>query len=120
MSRYELTPRNDQPDVIKAVVGWDRPLQTYFAQVFTRTEAEPEEGEATIWHGTEPGELLTPEAALAVVAPYAEVPETLAARLYADMLGTIGVRDRSDERRVGKEMSVRVALDGRRSIKKTN
>src|SRR3546814_12013224 len=73
MSRYELTPRNDQPDVIKAVVGWDRPLQTYFAQVFTRTEAEPEEGEATTWHGTEPGELLPPEAALAVVAPYAQV-----------------------------------------------
>src|SRR3546814_7418766 len=45
MSRYELTPRNDQPDVIKAVVGWDRPLQTYFAQVFTRTEAEPERSE---------------------------------------------------------------------------
>src|SRR3546814_11538199 len=65
MSRYELTPRNDQPDVIKAVVGWARPLQTYFAQVFTSTEAEPEAGAATIWPGTEPGELLPTDAARA-------------------------------------------------------
>lgn len=93
MSRYELTPRNDLPDVIQAVVGWDRPLQTFFAQVFTRTEAEPKEGEATIWLGTEPGELPTPEAAIAVVAPYAEVPETLAAQLQDDMRGTTRVRD---------------------------
>lgn len=93
MSRYELTPRDDQPEIIQVVVGWDRPLQTFFAQVFTRTEAEPEEGEATIWLGTEPGELPTPEAAITVVAPYAEVPDTLAARLENDMRGTVGVRD---------------------------
>lgn len=93
MSRYELKPQADHSDIVLAVVGWDRPLQTFFAQVFTRTEAEPEEGEATVWLGTEPGELPTPEAALAVVAPYAEVPEDLAARLHEDMRGTIGVRD---------------------------
>ena len=93
MSRFELVAKDDQPEIIRAVVGWDRPLQTFFAQVFTRTEAEPEEGEATIWLGTEPGELPTPEAALAVVAPYAEVPDTLAARLEDDRRGTIGVRD---------------------------
>src|SRR3546814_19146799 len=74
MSRYELTPRNDQPDVIKAVVGWYRPLQPYFAQVFTRTEAAPEAGEATLWRGTETGNILEPEAALAAVATYAQVP----------------------------------------------
>lgn len=93
MSRYELKPRGGQPDIIQAVIGWDRPLQTFFAQVFTRTEAEPEEGEATIWLGTEPGELPTPDAAIAVVAPYVEVPDSLAARLDEDMLATIGVRD---------------------------
>lgn len=93
MSRYELKSRDGLPDIIQAVVGWDRPLQTFFAQVFTRTEAEPEEGEATIWLGTEPGELPTPEAAITVVAPYAEVPDSLAARLLEDMRATIGVRD---------------------------
>ncbi|WP_337847804.1 hypothetical protein [Sphingomonas sp.] len=93
MSRYELKPREDRPEIIKAVVGWDRPLQTFFAQVFTRTADEPEEGEATIWVGTEPGELPTAEAAIAVVAPHAEIPADLAAVLRADMHETVGVRD---------------------------
>ncbi|QPI75523.1 hypothetical protein [Sphingobium sp. Cam5-1] len=92
MSRYLLKPKAGT-DVISVVVGWDRPLQTFFAQVFTPTEEEPEEGEATIWLGTEPGELPTPEAAIAVVAPYAEIPEALAADLDADMGASIGVKD---------------------------
>lgn len=93
MSRYELKPKADQPDVIKAVVGWDRPLQTFFAQVFTRTEAEPEEGEATIWLGTEPGELPSPEAALTVVSPYAEITDDLVSTLARDMNATVGLKD---------------------------
>jgi hypothetical protein len=50
-----------------------------------RTEAEPDEGEATIWVGTEPGELATPEAAIAVIALFADVPDTLASLLDAEM-----------------------------------
>ncbi|MFW2854011.1 hypothetical protein ACM61V_19230 [Sphingomonas sp. TX0543] len=92
MSRYELKPRPGN-GVIKAVIGWDRPLQTFFAQVFTPTEEDPEEGEATIWLGTEPGELPSPEAAIRVVEAYADIPETLAADLAADRDATIGVKD---------------------------
>ncbi|WP_037489662.1 hypothetical protein [Sphingobium indicum] len=92
MSRYELKPRNGS-GIIKVAVGWDRPLQTFFAQVFSPTDAEPEEGEATIWVGTEPGELPTPEAAIRVVEAYADIPETLATRLLADMTATVGVKD---------------------------
>lgn len=54
MSRHILTPRPDQPEIVAIVVGWDRPLQTFFAQVFARTEAEPDEGEATIWSEPSP------------------------------------------------------------------
>ena len=93
MSRYELKSVRAPDHVIKAVVGWDRPLQTFFAQVFTRTEEDPVEGEATIWFGTEPGELPTPDAALAVVAPYVDVPDTLAESLAQDMRTSAGVRD---------------------------
>lgn len=93
MSRHELKPKPDQVSVIKAVIGWDRPLQTFFAQVFTLTEAGDEEGEATIWLGTEPGELASPEAAIAVVAPYAIIPEDLADRLQAEMQATVGIKD---------------------------
>ncbi|MFD1104337.1 hypothetical protein [Sphingobium olei] len=84
MSRYELKPRPGN-GVIKAVVGWDRPLQTFFAQIFTRTDEEPEEGEATIWLGTQPGELPSPEIAIRVVEAYADIPERLAADLAADI-----------------------------------
>lgn len=92
MSRYELKPRPGN-GVIKAVIGWDRPLQSFFAQVFTPTEDEPDEGEATIWLGTEPGEPPTPEAAIRVVEAYADIPETLAASLAADRHATIGMVD---------------------------
>lgn len=64
----------------------DRPLQTFFAQVFYRTDEEPNEGEALIWLGTEPGELLTPEAAIAVIEPHVVVPPDLLLRLAADKL----------------------------------
>lgn len=84
MSRHDLQPKADQPHVVRATVGWDRPLQTFFAQVFFRTEDEPDEGEALIWLGTEPGEMLTPEAVIAVVAPHVEMPPDLAERLDAE------------------------------------
>lgn len=93
MSRHDLQPRADQPHVLRAVIGWDQPLQTFFAQVFYSTEDEPEEGEALIWIGTEPGELLTPEAAIAIVEPHAIIPAALADRLTTDMRATIGHRD---------------------------
>ncbi|NWM59953.1 hypothetical protein GY645_25240, partial [Escherichia coli] len=84
MSRHILPPKAGHPDVICAAVGWDRPLQTYYAQVCFRTDDEPDEGEALIWRGTEPGELPTPEAAIAVITPYAEIPPRLAEQLLAD------------------------------------
>lgn len=97
MSRHNLQPKPDQPHVVKATVGWDRPLQTFFAQVFFVTEDEPDEGEALIWLGTEPGELLTPEAAIAIVRPHVLVPLDLANQLEAEMRDTVGVKDGSHQ-----------------------
>lgn len=93
MSRHDLQPKADKPDIVRATVGWDRPLQTFFAQVFFRTEDEPDEGEALIWVGTDPGELLTAEAAIAIVAPHAEVPADLAEQLMSEMRETVGMKD---------------------------
>lgn len=97
MSRHDLQPKVDQPHVVRATVGWDRPLQTFFAQVFFVTQDEPEEGKPLIWIGTEPGALLTPEAAIAIVEPHAIVPEDLAAKLAAELRETIGVKDGSHQ-----------------------
>lgn len=93
MSRHDLQPRPENEDVLGVTVGWDRPLQTFFAQVFFATENEPVEGEALIWVGTAPGELPTAEAAIAIVEPHAVVPVDLAAQLLADMAATIGIED---------------------------
>ncbi|PBN42953.1 hypothetical protein [Sphingobium sp. D43FB] len=93
MSRHDLQPKADKPDIVRATVGWDRPLQTFFAQVFFRTEEEPDEGEALIWAGTEPGELPTAEAAIAVVAPHVDVPADLAEQLMSEMRETVGIKD---------------------------
>ena len=97
MSRYELDPRPEAEGVTRAVVGWDRPLQTFFAQIFM-IGLEDEE-EATIWVGTEPGELPTAAAAIAVVAPYAIVPADLAERLEDDLRATAGFVDGPEQRR---------------------
>jgi hypothetical protein len=93
MSRHDLQPKADQPHVVRATVGWDRPMQTFFAQVFFHTEDEPDDGEALIWFGTAPGELLTPEAVIAIVAPHVTVPPGLVDTLNADMRATIGIKD---------------------------
>ena len=93
MSRHDLQPKADKPDVVRATIGWDRPLQTFFAQVFFRTADEPDEGEALIWVGTDLGEILTAEAAIAIVAPHAEVPDDLAEQLAAEMRETVGIKD---------------------------
>jgi hypothetical protein len=78
-------------------VGWDRPLQTFFAQVFTVGEEDdpkdPDAGEVFIWLGTEPGEIPSPEAAIAIVAPFAVVPVDLAERLHKDMQASTSERD---------------------------
>lgn len=104
MSRHDLEPRPDAVGVVRATIGWDRPLQTFFAQVFWRTADEPEQGEPLVWLGTEPGELYTAEAAIAVVAPHAVVPDDLAVRLTADMEATIGVKDSAEQAAIKRRL----------------
>lgn len=125
MSRYKLTAREDRPDIDHAVLGWDRPLETFFAQVFTK--ASPEE-DAIVWVGTDYGEIRSPEAAIGAVEQYAVIPDDIIARLLNDFadkparqpdpgLANIRVRVRSgedvDPDLVGREGSlVRSHLSG--------
>lgn len=91
MSRHELVPLETSTGVTRAVVGWDRPLRTFFAQVFEQGEAEEET--AVIWEGTGLAEIGSAAAALAIVAPYAVVPEGLAAMLEAERRDSYDHRD---------------------------
>ena len=62
-------------------------------QVFRPDPHEPGEEQSFIWKGTEPGELPTPAAAIAIAAPWAILPEDLARTLEIDRLGTSATPD---------------------------
>lgn len=102
MSRHVLQPRADRPDVAEATIGWDRPLASFFFQAF----APQVDGEDHIieWCGTEPGELPTPEAAIAIASAFAIVPDELAATLHADRAATFDQVDSSWETRLKRRL----------------
>lgn len=83
MSRHELAPRSDCP-ARAVVIGWDRPLETFFVQV-TGTR-----GSITVWRGTRRLELPTPLAAIAIASRYALIPAHLEDQLRADRSADAG------------------------------
>jgi hypothetical protein len=62
-------------------VGWDRPLQTFYVQIFTSSGKPDGEDDIHLWVGTAPGELPTPASVLDLVRAYALIEEGLEARL---------------------------------------
>lgn len=94
MSRHSLQPLPGRGAIYEVAIGWDRPLATYFVIVFGTPETDDDEdfdqsddGSELLpifWEGTAPGALATPEAAIALAAAYAVIPDGLAARLAAD------------------------------------
>jgi hypothetical protein len=91
MSRYELRALAEAVVVTRDAVGWDRPLQTFFAQLFSLDDEGNEH--ALVWTGTFPRELGTAAAALAVVASDCVIPDGLAAKLETDRLASFGAAD---------------------------
>ncbi len=84
MSRHELVAK--QPGLVVAV-GWDNPLQTFFAQVM-RVEAEDgdeDEDPVILWLGTATREYPIPESLVAPLRPYADVGAELLSQLRADL-----------------------------------
>jgi hypothetical protein len=91
MSRHDLRPKLDAGIVTRGSVGWDRPLQTFFAQLFSINENREEEPH--IWIGTFPRELASAAAAIAVVETDCVVPEGLGAALETERLASLGTFD---------------------------
>ncbi len=52
MSRHTITS-----GTVEAVLGWDPPLNTYFAQVWDRTQDEDDPAAELLWIGCMPGEI---------------------------------------------------------------
>ena len=89
MSRHSLQPLPGRGMIYEVAIGWDRPLGTFFVIIFGTPDDDdsaPGGDELTplLWEGAAPGALITPEAAIAFAAPYALIPDGLAALLAAD------------------------------------
>jgi hypothetical protein len=92
MSRHTV-PIRAGIDACEAFVGWDRPLQTYFVQVFRKSDEDGDEEDEILWEGVEPGQLKTPDEALRLLAPWCDIPEGLSATLQIDRMKTLANPD---------------------------
>ena len=104
MSRHELEPSGENTGYTHGVVGWDRPLQSFFAQLIRKDARGQERIER--WLGTYPGELPTASAAIAIVAGACIIPPDLAAMLEIDRLKSLGDQDTPHQRQL-KQLLVR-------------
>jgi len=80
MSRYEVPTRNEQYAV---VVGWDPPLDTFFAQVFDHTHGR-EDDDPVFEIGQRRGEVPTVAALGEALAAYAILSAVLQDQLETD------------------------------------
>lgn len=80
MSRYRIAGVDANHDV---AVGWDNPLQTFFAHVEDRTKDEEES--VVLMCGAKPGDdILTVEALQNRIREYAEIPANIKTKLQCD------------------------------------
>ncbi|MFO0849921.1 MAG: hypothetical protein U0871_15405 [Gemmataceae bacterium] len=79
MSRYTFT--GNRP-CFRIVVGWDRPLETYFAQVWDGGELET--GDLLLWAGAGVEPVPTVAALAELLAPFGTLPEDIVGQLHGD------------------------------------
>lgn len=97
MSRYELEPLVDAVNIhgdLSIAIGWDAPLNSYFAIVQRQADDVDDEHRDLLWIGTAYGEIAEPASAIDAVRPFAAAPDNLIAVLHADRLRE-GSRPRS-------------------------
>jgi hypothetical protein len=68
---------------LRIVVGWDRPLQTYFAQVWDGGKLE--KGNLLLWVGAAPPPVETVEQLAELLAPFGTIPNDVASQLRGEI-----------------------------------
>lgn len=93
MSRHEFS--NDLPDGSRyeCTVGWDRPLNTFFAQVFHFPAGKSAAEEPVLWLGTSHSEIQAAAQIVEAVRPYCQLPYAIANTLEVDRMETSGEQD---------------------------
>jgi hypothetical protein len=79
MSNYTVTPKNPDHTVM---VGWDAPLNTFFAHVIDEIKNEDEKGRDVYWVGCRPNEILDLQTLLTGIQPYVVLTTTA----YSDLV----------------------------------
>ena len=80
MSRYSVEAKD--PEKFTVIIGWDRPLQTYFAQVIRKDSDR--DWDMHLWSGCNPRELNTVAELQDAVRKYAEIPQETQSALQRD------------------------------------
>lgn len=81
MSRHEF-----EQDGVRVAIGWDRPLATFFLEVWTGAEADEDDG-PSIWLGASYGEAPTPDPLIVVARRHLpSLPDTIGRQLHVDQL----------------------------------
>ena len=84
MSRHTVPPKSSGTTV---VVGWDNPLQSYFAQVIREQDGggvDDDDDPVLLWLGASHHEHLTPDSLAEPLRPYADLDQELLAQLRSD------------------------------------
>lgn len=79
MSRHDIPARDSKYTV---VVGWDRPMRTFFAHV--KDPSLDEDEEMVLWIGGLFDEVKTVEGLAEAIKAYADLPEKMATTLWHD------------------------------------
>lgn len=87
MSRYNIPTRDPG---LSAAVGWDNPLQSFFAQVLRPETAAADDDNVLLWVGTAPREVVTVEDLARHLAPFADLAPQIAEHLRADRAAKLG------------------------------
>lgn len=79
MSRHEIVAGD-----IEVVVGWDPPLNTFFAQAWDRTKDEDDPNAELLWIGCGYREIADLDLIGKAVAPWVQLPDDVIRALYAE------------------------------------
>ena len=80
MSRYQVAAKD--PEKYAITIGWDTPLQTYFAQVVRKDTDR--DWDMALWAGTHPRELHSVAELQETIKPYADIPRETQNALACD------------------------------------
>lgn len=87
MSRHEIDPLAEAAithGALSVAIGWDAPLNSYFAIVQWEDDDVGDTDRILLWIGTRYGEILEPDTVIDAIRPFAAVRDDLVATLCGD------------------------------------